>query len=67
MKNDIRRFQRRLDRYLYSNQLLLVKVAGYASQDRCISSTVELLSGATVGNPEYNAILRDLVKCVIGE
>ena len=60
-----RAHERRLQRFLQKQKLLFVRVGARFSEDRVISTATEV-DGATRSNREYNALIRDIVACVLG-
>jgi hypothetical protein len=58
----------RLRRLLTKRRLLFVQVGGVVAQDKVIDTMIDLRVqddyGGTVNNPEYTAILREIVRLV---
>jgi hypothetical protein len=59
-----RKHERRLQRFLQKHKLLFIRVGSHAHEDRVIATSTET-KGITRSNPEYNALLRDIVACVL--
>lgn len=58
---------KRIERFLQRRRLLFVELGARASDDRAISTHNENRDGATISNPEYTALLRDLARVARGE
>lgn len=56
----------RLRRLLRKRRLLFVQVGGVVGQDKVIDTMIDLIVaddyGGTINNPEYTALLREIVR-----
>lgn len=66
MRAGTRNAERRLSRLLQSERILLVRVAAHARNDRGIPQYVTNSEGATVGNREFHALIRQIVVAARG-